>query len=423
MSNTILNKELCLNAQILSLDTIIKRINKPKNACLKKLSLIHFKDKTIAAILSTLSHMKYNLRVLDICRSKISSDEAYCIAAFIAGSTLKKLLFTNTAIASSGSTAIIDSVAQSSIQKLIFYDTYIERDEARAIAKTLRKSFLTKLSLVDCTFESSSLELIIGAVRDSTLQILALADVTIRDEEIATLIDCVENSTLTKLFLHCTRFHPSVKMSTLVTAIQQSTLQCLDVRNTILFKEAKDIINIVECSPLVKFYFDQYSFSSETMVEIMRAIKCNNRLRNIYFAHATLTDQLLVTICDSLADLDELCLSECILSNEQLCTIINSIKSSSITSLHMSGIVRCDQTVVTICDLLENHDLRKINICGISHVQLHSMLPSITKSKLIKVVHNLSSNADDTLSQIEHITKEYRTALKNVRRIKSARCI
>lgn len=403
-----------------------------------KLSLAHFENTFDFTILNTMPNIKCNLRVLVVRDNHIFLDEAEIIANFVAASALNKLTLSHCSMKSQGLVVMMHSIAQSSIRKLKLCCITIDQEGACAIADMLTlqctPSSLVKLSFVECVFSIDALATIINAVANSTLLTLKLVGIcSISDEKLIALINCVKVSGLTKLSLRSTNFRLctvlTTKMSALVAAIQSSTIQNLNTLYTQLFSNPKDIVDIITCSNITKFKFNQDAFSMENKIEIMNAIKSNAAFRNISFARTPPVDcdAALVCVRDSIecanVNLTHLDISNSCLRTEHMSTIIDHIKRSSIISLNLgNNYLGDDQVVAIMRDLLENHDLQKINVDGMPYEILCAILPSILKSKLIKFKRR-SYMDDDVMRKIKKFTMEQKHILNSTCKTKSARHI
>lgn len=431
---------LCLNSKSPDVNATIRGLHETKNLCLKKLSFVNFEKRFDFASLSTIPNIRESLRTLTLRYGHIFPGAALHIANFITGSSLKKITLANHKVnADSGGLVItINSIALAPIRKLKLCRLCIQKSEAEGIVRALENAPLIKLSLIGCTFRDGALALIIGAIKTSNLLTLKLESArNMNREEMMALIDCVERSKLIKLSLRSTDFAFGVLPITLAASIQKSTIRTLNVLHSPLFIRVADIVGAIQNSHscITKFKFDQLTFSAKNKIEIMNAIKGNTAFRNISFARAPLTDQLFTNICDLVEHSSATCLdlSCCYLSGEQMSTVIDRVKRSSISSLNLSRNCFNDQAVVSICDLLENYNLRKINIDGITHEMLLVILPSINRSELTKFVRcsyaycydsKWNKTQDDNMwANIKKFTTEQKNILKTSRKMKSARHI
>lgn len=420
--------KLRLNGNKQSIGAMIQAVK--TNVRAKKLYLTQVNDEIISAIL----HLLLDSQSLTIYNSRICSDGAQSIINFIPSATLKKLKISKTKMEPNASVfaTIIGAINGSSIHKLSVSEQYVDTNEVAAIIGAIKGSQLIKLSLIECTFCEGGLPAILDAIKHPTLQTLNLKFLDFDNAALTTLTDCIEHSSLTKLSLRGANFGTAMlaankhttsathDRSMLFAAIQRSSLCTLDTRDTEIFCDISDVKNVIGHSCITKFKFNRNLFQNGEIISLLDVMKQNPAYEYLSLANIRLSIPSLITIYDLMkgSNLFHLNLSYCWLNENQLCEIIALIKKSSIVSLNIN--ILSTKVLLAMCDLLENHDLKKINIERASNKMLRLMLPSIKASSLIKC--KLSSCIDDDVrTAIRIATTTQTNILKGSRRIKSAR--
>lgn len=414
-----------LNGRKASLDTIIAKMCE-ENVYLKTLHLANFGAGLPSAVIDALVHLDHNLGSLIMTNCVVWSNDVQSISNFVKALNLSKIKISYNSMAFS---TIIEATAQSFLRELILDSVRIEEGTAMNIIAFLKKQSLVKLSFFGCEFENDTFILIMDAIKKSTLKILILNLVTLHDDRIIAFTDCVINSKLTKLSIH--NLSASINnFNFIVETIKASSLKTLDARYMLKFKEFNTVKNLICNSNITKFKFSHAEFSPEEKMELIDLMQERHRLTNISFYETRFTDELLTKVCDLLENphsrLTSLDLSRCKFTDAGLNKMIASIKSSSITSLNLSGYVQMRGPlyfdILIICDLLENHYLEKLKLCFVDCTNeiMNLMLPSIMKSSLIKFDIDRCTKVDErTRNEIGAMLRDR----QHCRKIKSARSV
>lgn len=407
-----LHKEFCIYKIYQS--KIVDCIHKIQNVPLEKLTLQKIKKESILDIFDAFKNL--NLKKLALYDCEIDSNVATRISHFIPN--LIELALFDKKICSSEFITLIDAVKHSHFcSRLQLGNIIFDEIKTAALIDCIEKSRLVNLSLISCSesgssfaLSSSALSSILNAIPLSSLQILDLYDINFDNEITVATISCIKHSRLIKLTLRGCTFVNN-KILAILQAVQQSSIQSLNVGYNFFDDNIEDVMKCVSKSNLTKFFFGEYKiryedqllrYSNEEMTIIASAIK-NCNLLTVGLNYMRINDEL-----------------------------IDSIKRSSIISLDLyHNYFSDDKTIIeheiaALCDLLEYGQLKKLKIAldEIDNAHIQIILSSVKKSELIKFyvygAHNLNAHIKKEIIEIRRAQKLSATSFN---KMKSARTI
>lgn len=431
-----MHNKLCIDGSSnLSMNKIIKEITKEENLRIKQISLKHFDRSSISPMLKLISNSHLNLEILTIRDSAICSDSAWAIANFVENHALSKLKIIKGEIMDGALITIINSISKSSLKKIYLANCIIGMNEAEAMVNAMRTSLLSELAFVSCTCRANVMPLILSNIRVSTVRTLILERSTFDIDSTDAIIDMISdcNYPLIKLSLAYSGFEiVDYRETRMREIINGSSLVNLNVDSTIFhgrggyaffFQSVEEIIELLNSPKIEKFRFGYVFFGIPQTVALVDVLAQNTLLKHIHLIMAFNSDYFCDKVCNMIecTRATTLTLNLRVLSLAQFNRIIASIKKSSIVSLKLV-FNRANFDVITMCDLITNHALIKLDLrCdGALDDIVKTILIAIKGSTLAKFNCNKKGINKDTLKEIKSVLHEQQKIASRFRKTKSA---
>lgn len=383
-------------------------------------------------------------------------------------------------------TAIADCFEQwitFDIECLIMRNSTICSKDAHIIADFISRSKLLRFDLLGCWIDDEALIIIMQAIEQSTVRTLSFDHYRFAGETVTAFVNCIRHSWLTKLCLwRC--LIGDAEQILILESITQSSIQRLKLGSTFLFGDVGATTNLIEKSSLTGLSYDNYLLTVPIMIAIIESIKRNGAFQKIAFRFKPICDHTLDIICDLLKNstIENVKFSGQSLFDAQIVRLCDAMKASPIVSLSMqcnrisedamlaicdllvhskmasikliacslrsTSVVRlcaaiqksslvsldlqsncgaenllCEDSSRAMCDLLENHNLQKLNLSynSLSDVHIIKMLPSVRKSSLIDFNFEQTLEiSKDITDEIEEIVQIQKNISDRFRRTKSS---
>lgn len=402
-----------------------------KDLPLKKLNLSNMNAQSMFLWLSSFqnSNVRANLKNLVISNSEINLETANIIIDLTRGLTLLELRNCNAKC--NELIAIIGAAVRSGIQTLLLRALIFDVNGTEALINSMTNSRLINLHIDNCVFEQNKLGLLINSIARAhmKLQTLSLAHTYFDDEAMVAIENCIENSQLIILSLiGCIFFNRRIIM--VMKAVQRSSVQYLKLCGSFFDDNVGDITECIKKSHVTKFIIGERKIpcAREEIVAVANLIEENNLLNHISFSSAFIYDETLPIICNAIENstMTGIDLCGCRLNDDRIIKICTSIKKSFITSIALSNNYFSPVGITAICDLLENHNLKKLKLvlCGLCDVSIEPMLASIEKSELIKFNVNYNTALTKPVRQrIKQIMLAQQLRMSAFHKTKSAKII
>lgn len=379
-------------------DGIMANISKIQYLPLERL---HFKsaNESFHDIIDAFQNLSPNLQSLRMTNSNINMKAIGAIINLIPN--LISLELVRCDIQSNSLVQLFDAIEKSQLHTLKLDNVVIGNCGIIALINCIKSARLDKLFISGCC-GCNALESVIGAVAQSSVQTLILHEITFDAKTMIAISNCIECAVLTKLSLTGCKFVNN-KIDMIMESIKKSSVQILDLR----FSRTDNIMKHVQNSPITKLDFGSSSidYSIEEIVTIASAVKANNKLRMLGLNFVPIDDKTISIICDMIENstLTAIRLIGCRLLCSHITKICASVKGSSIVHLDLSFNPFKSESIMAICDLLENSQLEKLKLAKscLSDEFVEMLLVSIEGSKLVNfnVDHNynLSKNIEERI--------------------------
>lgn len=387
---------------------IIDCVHKIQNVPLENLHIWDVDKEPVIAIFNTFQNLNLKTFAMDSC--EIDPTVAMLIANFIPNLIALKLI--SNKMARSEFATILGAIKHShSCSKLVLEEIIFEESERATLIDCIEGSQLTSLALTQCSFRRVETKKalatvpvsIINAIMNAPcMQTLILDYTNFDNETTAAIVCCIKNSCLIKLSL-CGCTFVDNKINTIMEAIQQSSIQSLNIGCSFFDDKIEDIMGCVKNSCVTTFIFGDRVriYDDEEMATIAASIRGDNLL-HLGLNYMRISDE-----------------------------IFDAIKQSSIVSLDLylnnfdgdKPALASETKMMVICDLLEQCDLKKLrtNLRIMEDAHVRTILSSIKKSELIKFrVYDIHSLSKQIKQEIKERMQKQKLRATSFNKMKSA---
>lgn len=418
-----------------SMDQIFLQISLLDKSKIYVLSIKSMQSNNIDVILSALSQQRCKFNRFAMHNCAIGSETFLKIGELIEccnlrGLTLNKCTFAPEMLVLPNPNLNL----KSSLFILQLRHQNINLTDVNIISNLIANYEPTNLYLVDCKFNDSDgandpLATMIKAITraNTNLTKVCLAIASFKHDATMAIVDCIENSKL-----KCLRLNRCIFLGRNVPTIKKSSLQSLYFYKTSFACGIKFICDCIEKSQLHTLNMHRCKITLHAFEAIASSIKKSAFLKDVSFDEP-LDEGHVNIICDLLENhtLLHLDLSSCISTEADMMRIMAAVKASSLVSLKLDNNAASftTPTILSLCDLLENHSLQ--NLClsrnALNNETILLMLPSIEKSSLTQFKINNGTFGrnkikidSDVKARIHVILQEQKNILKRFTRTKKA---